>query len=119
MEDDRTPTGLHVEHQQLVGLSGLSGLVAARTSPSLAVMATPVQLGTVTVGHIAVPKAQGEVVTTSGLYLRRRLKADGQPECVAMLPHDRASRVSSCGPMGTCSPSASSTPRPAAYPAKG
>jgi ATP-dependent DNA helicase RecG len=96
VEDDGAPTGLHPEHQQL---AGLSGLVAARTSPSLAVTATPVQLGAVTVARIVVPKAQGEVATTSGVYLRRRLKADGQPECVAMLPHDRASRLSSFGLM--------------------
>jgi len=96
VEDDGTPSGLHVEHQQL---AGLSGLVAARTSPSLAVTAMPVQLGAITVARIVVPKALGEVATTGGVYLRRRLKADGQPECVAMLPHDRASRVSSFGLM--------------------
>ena len=94
VEDNGTPTGLHAEHQHL---AGLAGLVAARTSPSLAVIVTPVNIGGVPVAHIAVPKAQGEVATTAGVYLRRRLKADGQPECVAMLPHDRASRVSSFG----------------------
>ncbi|MDC6167004.1 ATP-binding protein [Paucibacter sp. XJ19-41] len=96
VEDDGAPTGLHIEHQQLMGMAGL---VAARTSPSLAVTVTPVQFGNVVVAHIAVPKAQGEVATTGGVYLRRRLKADGEPECVAMLPHDRASRASSFGQM--------------------
>lgn len=96
VEDDGTPTGLHAEHLQL---AGLAGLVAARTSPSLAVTVTPMDLDGVAVAHIAVPKAHGEVATTSGVYLRRRLKADGQPECVAMLPHDRASRASSFGLM--------------------
>lgn len=94
VEDNGTPTGLHAEHQQL---AGLAGLVAARTSPSLAVVVTPLSIGGVPVAHIAVPKAQGEVATTAGVYLRRRIKPDGQPECVAMLPHDRASRVSSFG----------------------
>lgn len=94
VEDNCTPTGLHAEHQQL---AGLAGLVAARTSPSLTVVVTPVNIGGVPVAHIAVPKAQGEVATTAGVYLRRRLKPDGQPECVAMLSHDRASRVSSFG----------------------
>lgn len=96
VEDNGTPTGLHVEHQQL---TGLPGLVAARTSPSLAVTVTPVQLGAVTVARIAVPKAQGEVATTGGVYLRRSLRADGLPQCVPMLPHERASRVSSFGLM--------------------
>ncbi len=94
VEDDGTPTGLHPEHVQL---GGLAGMVAARTSPSLAVVVTPINVGGVSVAHIAVPKAQGEVSTTGGVYLRRRIKPDGQPECVGMLPHDRASRVSSFG----------------------
>lgn len=97
VEDDGTPTGLHVEH---LHLGGLAGLVAARTSPSLAVTVTPVNLNGLAVARIAVPKhSAGEVATTNGVYLRRRIKADGQPECVAMLPHDRASRASSLGLM--------------------
>jgi len=94
VEDDGRPTGLHVEHQQLMGLAGL---VAARTSPALAVTVTPVQFGNVVVAHIAVPAAFGVVATTGGVYLRRRLKPDGEPECVAMLPHERSSRESSFG----------------------
>ena len=38
-----------------------------------------------------------EVATTAGVSLRRRLKPDGMPECVPMLPHDRASRASTFG----------------------
>lgn len=94
VEDDGRPTGLHVEHQQL---AGLAGLIAARTSPSLNVTVTPVVLADLTVAHIAVPKVSSEVATTSGVYLRRRLRHDGQPECVPMLPHDRASRAASFG----------------------
>lgn len=96
VEDDGTPTGLHAEHR---ALAGLAGLVAARTSPPLAVVVTPVELNGLPVARIAVPKAQGEVATTGGVYLRRRVKADGQPECVAMLPHERASRISHFGLM--------------------
>ena len=40
VEDDGTPTGLHGEHRNLVGLPGL---VAAHTSPSLAVSAKAVK----------------------------------------------------------------------------
>lgn len=46
VEDDGTPTGLHAEHQ---ALTGLAGLVAARTSPALAVQVQQVQLGGVAV----------------------------------------------------------------------
>lgn len=94
VEDDGTPTGLHAEHRLL---EGLAGMVAARTSPSLSVQAEAVEVDGVTVARIRVPKAHGEVATTSGVYLRRRLKHDGTPECVAMLPHERASRASSFG----------------------
>ena len=98
VEDDGTPTGLHAERFQV---GGLAGLVAARTSPSLAVLVMSVALGAVNVARIEVPKAHGEVATTGGVYLRRRIKADGQPECVAMLPHDRASRATTFGLVDT------------------
>lgn len=94
VEDNGTPTGLHPEHSLL---EGMAGMVAARTSPSLSVQAEAVEVDGVTVARIHVPKAHGEVATTSGVYLRRRLKHDGTPECVAMLPHERASRASSFG----------------------
>jgi len=94
VEDDGTATGLHAEHRLL---EGLAGMVAARTSPSLRVEAQMLELNGVTVVCIQVPKAQGEVATTGGVYLRRRLKHDGTPECVAMLPHERSSRAASFG----------------------
>ena len=94
VEDDGTPTGLHQEHQSL---PGLAGLVAARTSPSLQVDVVSVDLHGVRVACIYVPKAHGEVATQSGVYVRRRIKHDGTPECVPMLPHERISRASSFG----------------------
>jgi ATP-dependent DNA helicase RecG len=94
VEDDGTPTGLHPDHQLL---SGLAGMVAARTSPSVSVWATPVDVAGVKVGRIAVPKASSEVATQAGLYLRRRIKHDGTPECAPMLPHERISRATHLG----------------------
>ena len=76
VEDDGTPTGLHPDHAQL---AGLPGLIAARTSPSLAVQVDAMDIGGVRVARIAVPKAQTEVATASGVYLRRRIKHDGTP----------------------------------------
>jgi len=96
VEDDGTPTGLHAEHRRL---EGLVGLVAARTSPSLTVQIEALDLGAVPVVRIRVPKAHTEVATSSGVYLRRRLKHDGKPECAPMLPHDRASRLGHLGLM--------------------
>ena len=94
VEDDGTPTGLHAEHR---ALAGLAGLVAARTSPSLTVAVAGLEIDGVPVACINVPKVRGEVATSSGVYLRRRIKHDGAPECAPMLPHDRASRATSLG----------------------
>lgn len=94
VEDDGKATGLHAEH---MALTGLEGMVAARTSPALQVTVQALQVGGVTVAKIAVPKAQGEVATQAGVYVRRRIKHDGTPECVPMLPHERISRASSFG----------------------
>ena len=94
VEDDGTPTGLHDAHQNL---AGLPGLVAARTSPALAVTVEAFDLAGIRVARIAVPKSVSDVATTAGVYLRRRIKHDGTPECVPMLPHERASRASSFG----------------------
>lgn len=94
VEDDGRATGLHADHQVS---AGLAGLVAARTSPALQVEVTAVEVDGCTVARISVPKAQGEVATQAGVYLRRRIKYDGTPECVPMLPHERISRASSFG----------------------
>jgi len=94
VEDDGRPTGLHEAHRNL---TGLPGLVAARTSPSLGVTVVALELGGCRVARIAVPKPMSEVATTAGVYLRRRIRHDGTPECVPMLPHDRISRASSFG----------------------
>lgn len=94
VEDDGTPTGLHPNHQLLIGLPGL---VAARTSPSLAVHVEGMEVAGLRVARISVPKAHTEVATAAGVYLRRRIKHDGSPECTPMLPHDRASRRAHLG----------------------
>lgn len=94
VEDDGTPTGLHVAHQNL---GGLPGMVAAKTSPSLAVTVNMLEISGINVAQIRVSKSNTEVATTAGMYVRRRLKQDGLPECVPMLPHDRSSRAGRFG----------------------
>lgn len=94
VEDDGTPSGLHDAHR---ALDGLAGMVASRTSPALAVQVQAVSVAGVSVACIQVPRAWVEVATTGGVSLRRRLKHDGSPETVAMLPHDRASRLAHLG----------------------
>ena len=94
VEDNGTPTGLHVAHQNL---AGLPGMVAAKTSPSLAVTVHILEISGISAAQIMVPKSNTEVATTAGMYLRRRLKPDGTPECTPMLPHDRSSRAGRFG----------------------
>jgi ATP-dependent DNA helicase RecG len=94
VEDDGLVTGLHPDHLQL---AGLEGMIAARTAPALAVKVSAVNFEDKVVARIAVPRAQSEVCTSTGVYVRRRLKYDGTPECVPMLPHDRSSRGTSYG----------------------
>jgi ATP-dependent DNA helicase RecG len=106
VEDDGTATGLHPERRQL---NGLVGLVAARTSPSLTVQVETLTIEKIEVARIQVPQAKGEVATTNGVYLRRRLKPDGTPECVPMMPHDRTSRASTFGLDVSAQPVAGST----------
>ena len=76
VEDDGTPTGLHVAHQNL---GGLPGMVAAKTSPSLAVTVNMLEISGVSVAQILVSKSNTEVATTAGMYVRRRLKQDEMP----------------------------------------
>tara|TARA_R110000787_G_scaffold13751_5_gene42868 strand:- start:25369 stop:27057 length:1689 start_codon:yes stop_codon:yes gene_type:complete len=95
VEDNGTPTGLHNNHKDL---NGLVGLIAARTSPSIEVIVDEVMVDLIRVCRIQIPKAvQSVISTTSGTYLRRRLKQDGMPECVPMLPHERQSHAVSIG----------------------
>ena len=94
VEDDGTPTGLHAAHRNL---TGLPGLVAARTSPSLAVSVQAVEVAGVRVARIEVGRSACDVATTTGVYVRRRIKHDGTPECAPMLPHERSSRASQLG----------------------
>ncbi|MBB4724898.1 ATP-binding protein [Xanthomonas euvesicatoria] len=94
VEDDGTATGLHADHRQL---AGLPGLIAARTSPAIAVQVEAVEIDGVPVARIVVPKAATVVSTAAGVYLRRRVKHDGTPECVPMLPHERDSRLGQLG----------------------
>ena len=94
VEDDGAATGLHPEHRLL---DGLAGMIAARTSPSLGVRIEAIDIDGVSVARILVPKALSPMATSSGAYLRRRLRYDGTPECAPMLPHDLVSRAAHLG----------------------
>lgn len=90
IEDNGEVTGIHPAHSNL---NGLAALIANHTVPSLSVHAELVGSNP-SVIQIEVPKSHAIVSTTSGKALRRRLKADGTPETVAMYPYEFASRLS-------------------------
>jgi len=94
VEDDGRVTGLHAEHQNV---SGLSALIANRTNPPLSVRVSALVEAGVTIARIEVPRSTRLVATSDGLLQRRRLQADGTPQCVPFYPHEFASRQSDLG----------------------
>jgi ATP-dependent DNA helicase RecG len=91
VEDDGKVTGLHPAHQNL---TGMTVMIANHTSPSLTVRVEAIELEGLRIARIAVPKSRQLVATSDGLLQRRRLKADGMPECVPLLPHEYNRRLS-------------------------
>lgn len=94
VEDDGTITGLHPKHQSI---AQLSAFIANRTNPPVSVRATILQEDGHTVAAIEVPKSSRLVATSDGLLQRRRLQADGTPQCVPFYPHEFPSRQSDLG----------------------
>lgn len=94
VEDDGTITGLHRKHQNI---AGLSALIANRTNPPISVRATILQEDGQRVAVIEVPKSLRLVATSEGLLQRRRLQADGKPQCVPFYPSEFDSRQSDLG----------------------
>jgi ATP-dependent DNA helicase RecG len=89
VEDDGTVTGLHRNHHHL---EGLAALIANRTQPPVIVTANGFP-----VAFITVPKSASPVATNEGVLKRRRLQANGTPECVPYLPHEFAARQAHFG----------------------
>ena len=94
VEDDGRVTGLHQDHRFL---DGMAALIANRTQPMLRVSVEQLEVDGLAVARISVPKSGQPVATSDGLLKRRRLQANGQPECVPYLPHEFASRQASFG----------------------
>ena len=94
VEKDGAITGLHPEHQNL---ATLTALIANRTSPPVSVRVTALQEVGKTIARIEIPKSMRLVATAEGLLQRRRLQADGTPQCVPFHPHEFASRQSDLG----------------------
>ncbi len=94
VEDDGTPTGLHRRHLKV---DGVAAMIANRTVPPVAVQASRIDVEGVAVARIDVPKMHQLTATSDGVLRRRRLQADGSPECVPFLPHEFHQRLSQLG----------------------
>lgn len=94
VEDDGKVTGLHANHRDL---TGLSSMIAGRTTPSLSVRITAITFNNLEIVHIQVPKSRQLTATSEGILQRRRLMADGTPEAVPFYPHEFTQRQSSLG----------------------
>ena len=91
VEDNGHITGVHPSHKNPITLSAF---VANNTVPPVSTRAEIID-DEKPVLQISVPKSySGVVATVSGKILRRRLKADGQPENTPMYPSEIATRLS-------------------------
>jgi len=86
VEDDGTVTGLHAARRRNV--DGLAAFISNRTVPPLSVRVRGVEVGEQLVAAIEVPRSRRLVASSTGTLQKRRLKANGQPECVPFFPHE-------------------------------
>jgi len=69
-------------------------MIANRTSPPLGVRVYVTEMDAVSVAVIEVPRTTRLTAASDGTIQRRRMCANGRPECVPCLPHEFASRES-------------------------
>jgi ATP-dependent DNA helicase RecG len=91
VENDGRVTGLHPEHRDL---TALAAMIAHRTVPPISVRATVVEHEGKFVGCIEIARSDRLIASSDGTLQRRRLLADGTPECVPFLPHEFPARES-------------------------
>ena len=94
IEDNGTVTGLHNNHTDVIKIGVM---VANKTVPSLAVRINIINQDSFPVMVFEIPKSQSIVATSGGKVLKRRLKANGEPENVPMFPYEFNSRLSELG----------------------
>ncbi|MGN0078624.1 MAG: ATP-binding protein [Coriobacteriales bacterium] len=93
VEDDGTVTGAQESHRNPVRMEAM---VANKTRPSVSVRATLEEEG-LPVMRLEVPRSQSVVATSDGKIVRRRLRENGEPECVPMYPYEISTRLSDLG----------------------
>lgn len=91
VEDDGTITGLEPRHGATTQPHLLQAMILNKTESPLATAVEMVDMNGLPVAAIDVPKAPVPVGSKSGKYVRRSLRADGKPECVAYPLHEMLS----------------------------
>lgn len=88
VEDKGEITGLHKEHDNT---TALAAFIANKTVPPVSV---ETEITDKNYLIITVPKCKSIVASSSGKILRRRIKANGEPENIPMYPHEISTRLS-------------------------
>lgn len=91
IEDDGTVTGVPAEHRNI---TGLAAMIFNSTMPPVSVRTELIEQDGKDVVAIEVPSSSQIVASSKGRILQRRLKADGSPEVVPLLPAEFISRLS-------------------------
>jgi ATP-dependent DNA helicase RecG len=94
VEDDGDVTGIQPQH---ANPTGVIALIANRTNPPLSVRAHLLDEQGKQVLQVTVPRSMRPVATSDGQLQRRRLMADGAPQCVPFYPHEILQRQSQLG----------------------
>lgn len=91
VEDDGKVTGLEPRHGETTEPHLLRAMILNKTETPLATGVELVVVDELPVAVIQVPKATVPIGSKSGKYVRRSLRADGKPECVAYPLHEMLS----------------------------
>lgn len=94
IEDNGTVTGLHSNHSDILKMSVM---IANRTVPSISVRINIVEFENNQVMVFEVSKSRSIVATANGKVLKRKLKANGEPENIPMFPYEYNSRLADLG----------------------
>lgn len=88
VEDDGTVTGVEARHGPVTRPELLQAMILNKTEFPLATAVEVITVDDRPVAVIDVPKARIPVGSKSGRYVRRSLRSDGKPECVAYPLHE-------------------------------
>lgn len=91
VENNGDITGLYDEHRDPIRLAAF---IANKTVPPITVRCEVIKYN-LPILKISVPRRTSVVAASSGKILRRRIKANGEPENIPMYPFEIATRLSS------------------------